>query len=242
MSIDSVKHTLRELRFDGMTAALDQQLETAAWSDLAFIDRLDHLLVAERHERQARTRQRLFNRAKFKHKAANPSEIIFGGDRALDKPIIADLLRCDWIRNADNLLISGATGTGKTWLACCFGIAAIDQGLPVLYVRTNPMLEEMRLAHLDGSIARMRASLIKVPLLILDDFGIAPINEEAKEDLLELLDGRSDNGATLVVGQRAPAEWHTYLESAHMADAIMDRLMQRAHRLALTGPSLRKRG
>lgn len=241
MSTENVKQLLRDLRFDGMAASLEQQLASAAFSELAFIDRLDHLLLGERLERQTRTRQRLFRRAKFKHKAADPADIIYGGERGLDKPFIAEMLRCDWIRNTDNLLISGATGTGKTWLACCLGIAAINQGMSALYVRTNLMLEEMRLAHLDHSIAKMRTALIKVDLLILDDFGIAAIAEEAKEDLLELLDGRSDNGSTLVVGQRAPSEWHTYLKSAHMADAIMDRVTQRAHRLRLDGPSLRAR-
>lgn len=154
---------------------------------------------------------------------------------------MAELLTCRWIREADNLLISGASGTGKTWLGCAFGMAAIRLALPVRYVRTNPMLETMRLAHMDGSISKLRAPLIAAKLLILDDFGIAPIPEPAKEDLLELLEGRIDNGATLVVGQLDPGEWYGYLDTPHLADAIMDRLVQRAHRLPLKGGSLRPR-
>ena len=120
-------------------------------------------------------------------------------------------------------------------------MAAISLGLSVRYVRTNPTLEEMRLVHLDGSISKLRSALVKTDLLILDDFGIAPIAEQAKEDLLELLEGRIDMGATMVIGQLAPPEWHGYLDSPHLADAIMDRLVQRAHRIALKGGSMRQR-
>lgn len=241
MSLETVRQSLRELRLDGMYAALDQQSTSPAYSEMAFIDRLEHLAISEMLERQTRTRQRLFRQAKFKHKSADPADIQFGGERALDKSQIAELLTCDWIEHTDNLLISGATGTGKTWLACCFGVAAVNKGLSVKYFRTNPLLEEMRLSHHDGSIAKLRASLVRVSLLILDDFGIAPISEDAKEDLLELLDGRSDNGSTLIVGQLDPSEWHNYLDSPHLADAIVDRLTQRSHKLALRGPSLRAR-
>ncbi|WP_230293247.1 IS21-like element helper ATPase IstB [Croceicoccus sp. Ery5] len=241
MSMESVRETLRALRLEGMLASLDQQALSPAFGDMAFIDRLQHLLAGEHHERQVRSRQRLFRQAKFKHTAADPSRILFGGERALDKAQIAELIACEWIRNADNLLISGATGTGKTWLACSLGVAAINRGLSVRYVRTNPMLEEMRLAHLDGSLSKLRAALVRVSLLILDDFGIAPINEQAKEDLNELLDGRSNSGATMVAGQLEPSEWHAYLDSPHLADAILDRMSQRAWRLQLRGPSLRER-
>lgn len=241
MSLETVRDTLRNLRLTGMLASFDQQMLGPAFGDMAFVDRLQHLLAGEHHERQDRSRQRLFRQAKFKHPGADPSQIRFDGERALDKAQIAELITCDWIRNADNLLISGATGTGKTWLACSLGIAAVNRGLSVRYVRTNPMLEEMRLAHLDGSLAKLRASLVKVSLLILDDFGIASISEQSKEDLNELLDGRSDSGSTLVAGQLAPSEWHSYLDSPHLADAILDRMSQRAWRLQLRGPSLRER-
>ena len=241
MEHESVRKALRDLRLIGMLAAFDQQVRAPAFDELAFIDRLDHLLTGERHERDDRTRERLFRTARFKHKGADPALIRFEPQRGLDPARIAELLTCHWIRNCDNLLMSGATGTGKTWIGCALGVAAIQHGVSVRYVRTNPMLEEMRLAHSDGSISKMRMSLVKVGLLILDDFGIAPITEQAKEDLLELLEGRIDAGSTMIIGQLDPQEWHEYLDSPHLADAIMDRVVQRAHRLALKGRSLRER-
>ena len=126
-------------------------------------------------------------------------------------------------------------------VGCAFGMAAIRLALPVRYVRTNPMLEAMARAHLAGSISKLRTSLVAAKLLILNDFGMAPIEERAKEDLLELLEGRIDNGATLVIGQLDPDEWYGYLDTPHPADAIIDRLVQPANRLALKGGSMRQR-
>jgi DNA replication protein DnaC len=240
MTEQSVKRRMADLRLLGFMQAFEQQLASAVFSEMPFVDRLEHLLTTEAHVRDERTRERLLRRAKFKHRA-DPAAIRFDTDRGLDKAYVAELLTCAWVRRADNILISGASGTGKSWMGCVFGMAAVQLGLSVRYVRTNATLEEMRLAHLDGSIAKMRASLVSASLLILDDFGIAPITEQAKEDLLELLEGRIDHGATIVIGQLDPDEWHAYLDSPHLADAIMDRLIQRSHRLALKGGSLRAR-
>lgn len=240
MSIEQTRQQLSDLRLAGMLQAFDQQQTSAAFAQLPFADRLSHLLLAEERHRDTRTRERLLRRAKFKHRA-DPRDIRFEDGRGLDRGYVAELLTCEWVRRTDNLLMSGAAGSGKTWLGCALGIAAVNLGLSVLYVRSNPMLEEMRLAHLDGSIAKLRSSLVRADLLILDDFGIAPIAEPSKEDLLELLEGRIDQGATMVIGQLDPSEWHGYLDSPHLADAILDRLVQRAHRIALKGGSLRQR-
>ncbi|MBX9643120.1 MAG: IS21-like element helper ATPase IstB [Novosphingobium sp.] len=241
MSEDSVKARMIALRLAGVHQAYEQQaLGGGAFSDMPFVDRLEHLLATEMQVREDRLRSRLLRQARFKHRAA-PDGILFDAVRGLDKSYIAELLTCQWIKRADNVLISGASGTGKSWIGCALGMAAVQLSLQVRYVRTNVTLEEMRLAHLDGSIAKFRAPLISAPLLILDDFGIAPIPEQAKEDLLELLEGRIDNGATMVIGQLDPDEWHGYLDSPHLADAIMDRLVQRAHRLKLKGGSMRAR-
>lgn len=109
------------------------------------------------------------------------------------------------------------------------------------YFRVTPLLDAMRLAQLDGTIAKLRRSLTKPHLLILDDFGLAPIEERSKEDLFELLEARTDVGSTLIAGQLAPSEWHNYLSTKHLADAIMDRVVQRAHTIELKGDSLRPR-
>lgn len=240
MGYDQACRYLTDLRLQGMLQAFEQQQVSTAFSELAFTDRLEHLLLAEQHYRDVRSRDRLISRARFKHRA-DPHDIRFIEGRNLDRVVIAELLTGEWIRRADNLLISGAAGTGKTWLGCAIGMAAVNLKLSVRYVRTNPTLEEFRLAHLDGSTPKLRAGLINADLLILDDFGIAPIPEQAKEDMLEILEGRIDQGATMVIGQLDPSEWHGYLDSPHLADAIMDRLVQRAHRIALKGESMRQR-
>lgn len=240
MASNQTQALLTGLKLHGIAQAYEQQQISPAFTEMAFSDRLDHLLIAEKHYRDTRSRERLIKRAHFKHKA-DPQDIRFDEGRGLDKSYIAELLTCEWIRRADNVLVSGAAGTGKTWLGCALGMAAINMGLTVQYARTNPILEELHLAHLDGSVSKRRSPLVRADLLILDDFGIAPIAERAKEDLLEILEGRIDQGATLVVGQLDPTEWHDYLESPHLADAIMDRLVQRAHRIALKGGSMRQR-
>lgn len=236
----STRERLTSLRLNGMVKAFDQQLSSSVFSAMPFEERLDHLASMEEQERDHRTRQRLLKQAKFKI-LADPREINFDAQRGLDRSYVAELLTCGWVRRCDNLLITGAAGSGKSFLGSAIGMAAIELGLSVRYVRTNPMLEQMALAHLDGSISRLRHSLITASLLVLDDFGIAPINLRAKEDLLELLEGRIDAGSTIVVGQLAPEEWHDYLDAPHLADAIVDRLFQRSHRLALKGASMRVR-
>ncbi len=236
----STRERLVSLRLLGMAKAFDQQLGSTAFSAMSFEERLSHLASMEEHERDHRTRLRLLRQAKFKV-MADPREINFDAQRGLDRAYIAELLTCGWIRRCDNLLITGAAGSGKSFVGSAFGMAAIDLGLSVRYVRTNPMLEQMALAHIDGSIGKLRHSLVSASLLILDDFGIAPITLRAKEDLLELLEGRIDAGSTIVIGQLAPEEWHDYLDAPHLADAIIDRLFQRSHRFTLKGASMRMR-
>jgi len=240
MKRDEIYDFMRALKLDGMSKALKQQELSTAFSEMSFAERLSHLLHSEQEHRTDKRRDGLIRRAKFKC-SAHPRDIRYEEGRNLDRRKIAELLTCEWITRADNLLLSGSTGTGKTWIGCALGYAAANIGMSVRYVRTNVMLEEMRVAHLDASIGRIRKSFVTCNLLILDDFGIAPISEAAKEDLLELLEGRIDQGATMVIGQMDPTEWHSYLDSPHLADAIMDRLVQRAHKIALKGGSQRER-
>lgn len=151
------------------------------------------------------------------------------------------LFNADWVGRVENLLLSGATGTGKSWIGCALGYGAIRAGYSVRYYRTNLFLKEYRLARIDGTITKLRKRLAMPALIILDDFGIAPIPEASKEDLFELLEARRENASTMIIGQLAPAEWHSFLDSTHMADAMMGRIVQRAHVIDLKGPSRRKR-
>ena len=237
---EDVEAMLIGLRQSGMANAFRELSSSISPHDLTFVEMVGRMCMTQREVNRDRSLARLKRAAKFRFEA-HPEDIIWDRKRGLDKARIGDLLLPDWIRRMENLMLTGSSGTGKTWLACAFGHALVRQGISVRYVRTNPILESMRIAHLDGTIGRLRKSLAKPDLLILDDFGIAPIQESAKEDLFELIEARTDVGSTLIAGQLSPKEWHNYLASDHLADAIMDRLIQRSHKITLKGDSLRAR-
>lgn len=230
---------LNVLSLGGMASGVELQATASAFAELPFFDRFGHLVTAEENRRSDRMRQRLLKAAKLRVNA-QPEDIVFGADRGIERSQIAELLTSTWVRQGETLLIVGATGTGKTWLACAFGYAAARSGYSVRYFRANKLLEEMAFAHADGSIKKLEASLAKAQLLILDDFALAPIDERAKEDLLALLENRTGERATLVAGQRSYTEWHSYIDNPLLADAIMDRLMQRSHKIRLKGETMRK--
>ena len=240
MTIDETETLLLHLKLEGMAKALRGLMTSGSHIDMTASEIIGQMCISQKQENEARSLARLKRAAKFRHDA-HPEDIIWNHERGLDKQKIRSLLVPEWSYNKENILLSGKTGTGKSWLACAIGLALIRQGLPVKYFRVNPLLDEMRLAHLDGTIARKKRMLARPHLVILDDFGISSISEAAKEDLFEILEARSDHGSTLIAGQLAPSEWHDYLSSKHLADAIMDRVVQRAHMIELKGDSLRPR-
>ena len=154
---------------------------------------------------------------------------------------LASLAGADWIRSGHSILITGATGLGKTWLACALGQAACRHGFAVLYTRFSRLLEELRIAHGDGSFSRRLQQLARTDLLILDDWGLAPIGQPERTDLLELLDDRTTGKATLITSQLPVEHWYAYLNDPTLADAILDRIVHSSHRLPLKGDSLRKK-
>lgn len=240
MTSDEIEIMLTGLRLDGMADTLRELNSHRTYDDMTTIEVIGKMCIAQKHANEQRTLARLKRAAKFRLDA-QPEDIIWDHKRGLDKQKLRSLLIPDWINRKENILLSGSTGTGKTWMACAIGHAMVRQGVTVKYLRTNPVLEQMRVAHLDGTISKLRRALTKPHLLILDDFGIAPIPEHSKEDLFELLEARTDLGSTLIAGQLSPSEWHDYLASGHLADAIMDRIVQRAHTIELKGDSLRAR-
>jgi DNA replication protein DnaC len=145
------------------------------------------------------------------------------------------------VRAAQNLLLSGPTGVGKTWLACALGQAACRQGFSVTYLRTPRLFQELRIARGDASYTRRLAQLAKIDVLLLDDWGLNPLDQPARSDLLEILDDRVGTRSTIVTSQLPVDQWYGYLNDPTLADAILDRLIHAAHKLVLKGESLRKK-
>jgi DNA replication protein DnaC len=160
--------------------------------------------------------------------------------RGLDKSLVRGLARCDWIRKHQNVLLVGATGTGKTYLACALAHKACLEGFTARYERLSRLLESVQLARLDGTYPKLINQLMKTDVLILDDWGLATINGVARNDLLEILDDRHALRSTIVTSQLPIDKWHAAIGEATLADAILDRLVHNAHRLTLKGDSMRK--
>lgn len=232
---------LRVLKLDGMAHALEEQRLLPACQDLAFEDRLGLLVDRERSWRDGRRLARLLRSAKLKHIEACLEDVSYSGGRGIDKRLIANLSGGDWIRQGQSILLTGPTGVGKTWLACALGQQACRQGFPVLYQRVPRLTETLRIAHADGSFGRLLTQLARVDVLILDDWGMTPLDQAARHDLLEVIDDRSTSKSTLITSQLPIDHWHAWLNDPTVADAILDRLVHRSHRINLKGESLRRK-
>ena len=213
--------------------------EYAAATALGFDERLSLLVQAEVAWRDDRRLQRLLKAAKLKVSSACVEDIQWRASRALDRELVASLAGGDWIRNAQNLLITGATGCGKTWLACALAHQAARSGFSVLYVRAGRLFDELHVAHGDGSFARRLTQLAKLDVLVIDDFAISPMGAAERNDLLEVLDDRVGTKSTLITSQLPVKAWHTYLDDPTLADAILDRIVHSSHRINLKGGTLR---
>jgi DNA replication protein DnaC len=238
------EHTLdqlRGLRLDGMVHALADQASSAAAAALAFDERLAMLVQREIDWRDGKRLARLLKAAKLKVGSACIEDIDWRGSRGLDRHLVTALAGGDWLRHGHSVLITGATGVGKTWLACALAQQAARSGFTVLYMRAPRLLEELRVAHGDGSFGRRLAQLARIDLLAIDDFAIAPITAAERNDLLELLDDRVGTRATLITSQLPVTAWHEWLNDPTLADAILDRIVHGAHKIALKGESMRKK-
>jgi DNA replication protein DnaC len=239
MLIEHTMTALRHLKLHGMAEAFERQRMTQSLQDMSFEDRFSMIVDAERLTRETRRLDRFIKQARFKIQAA-PEDIDYRAARGLDKRQIQSLLNCDWIIQKHHLIVTGATGLGKTWLACALGNQAVRCGLPVLYWRLARLLEDIEVARADGSLPKLRAQLQKARLLILDDWGVAPLSMRNRQDLLEVVDELSGTGAILLTSQLPVAQWHDYIGEPTIADAILDRLVHSAHKIELRGESLRK--
>jgi DNA replication protein DnaC len=230
---------LRSLRLDGMLAALNDPATAIATSQLSFEQRLGLLVQREVDWRDGKRLTRLIKNANLKVSSASMEDINWRATRGLDRTVMSDLARCDWVRHGRSILLTGATGCGKTWLACALARQAARMGFSVLYTRASRLLQELQVAHGDGSITKRLAQLARLDVLLIDDLALSPITASERSDLLEVLDDRVGTRATIIGSQVPHRDWHTWLGEPTMADAIMDRIVHGSYKIALKGKSLR---
>jgi len=230
---------LRALKLQGLAAALEQQLVQTDIQRLSFDERLALLVDREVQARDDRKRTRLLQRAQLKYTTATLEDARFEGVRGMDRPTLMSLALSNWIDQGQTVTFSGATGLGKTWLACALGQYACRQGRSVQYLRVPRLAEELRILHASGEFRRWLTQLAKTDVIILDDWATGSLDATTRADLLEIIDDRASVRATIITHQLPIEHWHGWIGDPTVADAILDRLLQRCRRFDLHGPSRR---
>jgi DNA replication protein DnaC len=239
MLLQPTIETLQALHLTGMVKALQEQQNNPEWKRLSFEERLGLLVDRERVDQENRRLTARLRRARLGQSAAI-EDVDFRSHRGLDRSVLASLASCQWIAGRQNVLITGPTGVGKSYLACALGQKACREGRSVIYHRLTRLLTELTVARGEGRLLRVLKTLSQVDLIILDDWGISPVNEDNRRDILELLEDRHDRKSTLLTSQLPIDHWHEWLGGANLADSIMDRLVHNAHKISLKGDSMRK--
>ncbi len=233
---------LQALKLAALAAAWTAQQQDATVSQLSFDERFGLLVEAEWLARENARLTRTLKAAKLKLSQACLEAIDYPARRELDKALLRQLATGRWIAEHQHVLVTGATGTGKTFIACALAHQACRQGYWALYWRVSRLFHALALARADGTYARLLAKLARVEVLLLDDFALVPLQEPERRDLLEILEDRYGTRSTIITSQVPPAHWHEYIGEPTLADAICDRLLHNAHRLVLKGSSRRKEG
>jgi len=239
--IEAIIEKLLAMKLYGMAEGAREQMNSFAYRDLSFEERLGLLADKEKLYRENRQIKILLSHARFRHPNACFEDIDFRTRRGLTKDTMLRFIQNDWIRNHQNIVLIGPTGAGKTYLTCALGNSAIRQGISTLYVRLPRLTRELKIARADGSYGKFLERLQRMRLLIIDDWGINPFADEERRDFLEIMEDRYGARSTIIASQFPIDTWHDIIGDPTLADAICDRVIHNAHKIILTGEeSMRK--
>lgn len=231
---------MNQMKLSGMIEAYEEQLNSSQFSDLTFDERLGLLIDRESIQRENRKLTTRLRFARLKQ-SASIEDIDFCHPRGLDKATILGISQGEWVKQHQNILITGPTGTGKSYLGCAFAHKAIRQGFSGLYVRLPRLLEDIGIAHGDGRYLKLLNQISKTDVLVIDDFGLVSLNLQQAHDILEILDDRYQTKSTVVTSQIPTDKWYGIIPDPTVADAVMDRLIHNAYIIAIKGESMRKK-
>jgi DNA replication protein DnaC len=237
---DQIKQSMRSLKMDGMASLYQSLSETHQLTHLTNDQLLQSLLQAEWEYRQARKQDRLVTAARFRYQASL-EELDYTASRNLDKNTVASISDCSFIKKAENILITGPTGVGKSFIASAIGHQACRVGYKVMYFNMQKLFQKLRIAKAEGTYIKELLRIEKQDLIILDDFGIHPVDANIRLELLEIIEDRHGKKSTLISSQLPVAKWYELFEDATVADAILDRILHNTIRIDLKGESLRKK-
>jgi DNA replication protein DnaC len=237
---EPTREKLLELRLGALAEAWALQQQDPEIDRLGFDERLGLLVDAEWLDRQNKRLARNLREAKLRLGQACLEDLDYAPVRKLDKRRIRELATCRWIAEHHNVVLTGATGVGKTFVACALAQQACRKGYRAIYRRASRLFDELILARADGTYPRLLAKLARVDLLVIDDWGLVQVGDTERRDLLEVMEDRDGNRSTIMTSQLPVEAWHDHLGDPTVADAICDRLLHRAHRIVLQGPSRRK--
>lgn len=241
MTINQTLVQLKELSLSGMHEAAVFQLNTITFSKLPFEERLAHLVENEISVRANKKFERLFKSSKIRYKQSCLEDIDYSSSRKIDQNLILSLSDCQWIDRHQNIIVTGPTGTGKSYIASAFGVQACRKNYNVIFYTATELFEVISRAVVDGTLIKLKRNLLKCKMLIIDDFGIGGVDVNIGPILLEIIDRKTQTGSVIITSQFPPSKWYDLFNDPTIADAVLDRLVYQAHYIELQGESMRKK-